>query len=350
MILTFDKILGELKKNQYRSIYLLMGEEPYFIDVIADYIADNVLPETEKTFNQIVLYGKDANVFQVLDAAKRFPMMSQHQVVILKEAQSMKGSRKEEKELKDINKLSDYVEKPLKSTILVICFKENSKDKFDKRTKLYKALEKSKDAVVFESSKVRDYQLPAWINAYLSERGYSIVPAAAAMLTEYLGTELSKVVNELNKLMITIPVAEKKITLEHIEQNIGISKDYNIFELRKALGEKNVLKANRIVNYFSRNPKDNPMVLVVASLYSYFLQILTYHYLTDKSQAAAAAALKTAPYFVKDYEAAARKYPAQKVIQIISIFREYDLKSKGVGSASASDGELMREMVFKILH
>jgi len=344
--MTFEKILAELNKDNYLPIYFLTGEEPYFIDVIADLIAEKALPESEKNFNQVVLYGKDTNVFSVLDAAMRYPMMSQRQVVILKEAQAMKGSRKDEKEQKDINKLIHYVEKPLKTTVLVVCYK----DKFDKRTSLYKALDKSKAAVFFESKKLYDNQLPAWVNGYLSERGYNIVPAAAAMLTEYLGTELSKVANELNKLIITLPVNEKKITLEHIEQNIGISKDYNVFELRKALGDKNVLKANRIINYFASNPKENPMVLVVSSLYSFFMQILTYHYLADKSQSSVAAALKINPFFVKDYELAARKYTAPKVIQIISVFREYDLKSKGVGSNSASDGELMREMIYKILH
>ena len=336
-MITFEKIMAELKKKHYRPVYFLMGKEPYYLDVITDFIADNLLAEQEKAFNQVILYGKDTTVNTILEAAKRFPMMSEHQVVIVKEAQN----------LKEIDKLLSYVEKPLKSTILVINYKY---DTLDKRLKLYKALDQSKDAAVFESKVLYDNQIPAWINAYLSERGYGIVPAASALLTEYLGADLSKVANELNKLVITLPVNEKKITLEHIEQNIGISKDYNVFELQKALGEKNLLKANRIINYFSRNPKDNPMVLVVSSLNSYFVKILTYHYLSDKSQTAVASALKINPYFVREYEAAARKYPAAKITQIISLFREYDLKSKGVGSSSASDSDLMREMIFKILH
>jgi DNA polymerase-3 subunit delta len=333
--MTFEQIMTELKKKQYRPVYFLMGEEPYFIDAVADYIAENVLPEQDKAFNQAVMYGKDTNVYTVLDAAKRFPMMSQYQVVIVKEAQN----------LKDIDKLQFYMEKPLQSTILVISHKYKP---LDKRLKLYKILDKSKEAVVFESKKLRDYQVPDWITAYLAERGYTIVPAAANLLTEYLGAELGKVANELNKLMITLPVNEKKITLEHIETNVGISKDYNVFELQNALGGKDVLKANRIIGHFSRNPGSNPMVMVIMSLYSYFVKILTYHYLSDKSQAAAA--LKVPPFVVKDYEAAARKYPAPKIIRIMSILREYDLKSKGVGSSSASDGDLMREMIFKILH
>jgi len=335
--MSFEQIMSELKKRQYRSVYFLMGEEPYFIDVIADYIAENALPEQEKAFNQTILYGKDTSVYTVVDAAKRYPMMSQHQILIVKEAQN----------LKDIDKLQAYVEKPLHSTILVICYKYKS---LDKRSKLYKTFDKSKDVAVLESKKLYDNQVPAWITAYLTERGYAIAPAAATLLTEYLGSELSKVVNELNKLMITLPVNDKKITLELIEKNIGISKDYNVFEFQKALGDKDVLKANRIIDYFARNPNSNPMVMVISSLYSYFVKILTYHYLTDKSQSAAASALKVNPFFVKDYEAASRKYPAKKIIQIISILREYDLKSKGVGSSSASDGDLMREMTYKILH
>ena len=332
--MSFEQIITELKKGYYRPVYFLMGEEPYFIDLVSDYIAENALADQDKAFNQAVMYGKDTSVYAVLDAAKRFPMMSQRQVVIVKEAQN----------LKEIDKLQYYLDKPLNSTILVICYK----DKLDKRLKIYKVLDKLKDVAVLDSKKLYDNQVPAWITGYLTERGYTIVPAAAALLTEYLGSELSKVANELNKLMITLPVNEKKITLEHIETNVGISKDYNVFELQKALGDKDVLKANRIIDYFARNPNSNPIVMVISSIYSYFVKILAYHYLTDKSQAAAT--LKVNPYFVKDYETAARKYPAPKVVQIVSILREYDLKSKGVGSSSASDGDLMREMIFKILH
>ena len=334
--MTFEQIIADLKKGKYRPIYFLMGEEPYFIDAIADYIVENALSEDEKTFNQVVMYGKDSSVYSVLDAAKRFPMMSQRQVVILKEAQN----------LKELDKLQFYLEKPLSSTILVICYK----DKLDKRLKIYKTLDKLKDAAVLNSEKLKDYKVPAWITEYLTARGYGIVPAAADLLTEYLGSSLGKVVNELDKLIVTLPVNEKKISLEHIEKNVGISKDFNVFELQKALGGKDVLKANRIIDYFSRNPNENPIVMVISNLYFYFVKILAYHYLTDKSQASAASALKVPPFSVKDYEAAARRYPAPKVVQIISILREYDMKSKGVGSTSASDGDLMREMIYKMMH
>ena len=335
--MTFDQIMNELKNRQFRPVYFLMGEETYFIDAVSDYIAEHTLSEDEKAFNQVMMYGKETTIYSVLDAAKRFPMMSQHQVVIVKEAQN----------LKDIDKLQFYVENPLKSTILVVCYKYKT---LDKRLKLYKTLDKSKIAAVLDSKKLYENQAPAWISSYLTERGYTIVPAAAALLTDYLGSELSKLANELNKLLITMPANEKKITLEHIEENVGISKDYNIFELRKALGEKDILKANRIIDHFSRNPSDNPMVLVIGSLCSYFVALLTYHYLSDKSQSAVASALKVNPYFVKDYAAAAQKYPAQKIIKIISFLREFDLKSKGIGSSSASNGDLMREMIYKVLH
>jgi DNA polymerase-3 subunit delta len=333
--MTFDQIMTELKNKQYRPIYLLMGEEPYFIDVITDYIAEHVLREDEKAFNQSIIYGKESNVYAVLDAAKRYPMMSQYQVVIVKEAQ----------QLKDFDKLQFYAEKPLGSTILVLNYKYKS---LDKRLKLYKQLD-SKNNAVFDSKKLYEEKVPAWISEYLSGRGYTIAPAASKLLTEYLGADLGKVVNELNKLIIVLSEKkERQITPDHIEKNVGISKEYNVFELQNALGAKDILKMNRIVQHFDRNPGDNPFVMVIASVFSYFVKILTYHYLPDKSQAASA--LRVHPYFVRQYEDAARRYPAGKVIQIIAILREYDLKSKGVGSLSASPGDLMREMFFKITH
>ena len=337
--MTFEQIMTGLKSRKYFPVYFLTGEEPYFIDAISDYISENVLSETEKTFNQIIMYGKDSSVYSVLDAAKRFPMVSSFQVVILKEAQN----------LKEIDKLQFYLEKPLKSTILVICYK----DKGDKRLKLFKNIDKIKDIAFFESKKLYDNQVQTWITNFLTDHGFTIVPVATSLLTEYIGTELNKIVNELNKLMISLQPNEKKITVEHIEKNIGISKEYNVFELNKAIGEKNILKANSIINYFSRNAKsrENETVDVVRSLFSnFFIKLLKYHYLPDKSQSAVAAALGINPYFVKEYEFASRKYSAAKIIQIISILREYDLKAKGVGSSSASDGDLMKEMVYKILH
>jgi len=337
--MTFEQIMTELKRRQFRPVYFLTGEEPYFIDTISDYIAEHVLLESEKAFNQIIMYGRDTNIYTILDAAKRFPMMSTYQVVIVKEAQN----------LKEIDKLQFYLEKPLKSTILTVCYK----DKIDKRFKIFKNIDKLKDVALLESKKLYENKIPEWINTYLAERGYSILPVAAALLIEHTGTELNKLINELNKLIISLPANEKRITAEHIETNIGISKEFNVFELNKAIGEKNVLKANRIIDHFSRNPKSNETDVssVIRSLYSnFFVKLLKYHYLADKTQQAVASAIGVHPFFVKDYEMAARKYSAPKVIQIISHLREYDLKGKGIGNTSASGGELLKELIFKILH
>ncbi|HEX2968772.1 MAG TPA: DNA polymerase III subunit delta [Bacteroidales bacterium] len=332
---SFDDVLSDLKNKKYKPVYFLAGEEPYYIDVITDFITDNVLPESEKAFNQMILYGEDTSVPAIIDISRRFPMMSSHQVVIVKEAQS----------LKNIEDLAIYLEKPLLSTLLVINYKYKS---LDKRTKLVKALETS--GIYFESARVRDYQIPAWIERYLMTKGIRTDPAASALLTEFLGTDLHKIANELEKLIITLPKGKSVITTELIEKNIGISKDYNNFELQKAVGEKNILKSNMIVKYFADNPKDNPIMLTISSLFSFFSKILTYHYLADKSKSNVAAALKINPFFVKDYEDAASKYNASKTIYIISLLRTYDLRSKGFEDAGTEQGDLLRELVFRILH
>jgi DNA polymerase-3 subunit delta len=256
-------------------------------------------------------------------------------VVIVKEAQT----------LKKIEDLVYYLEKPLLSTILVINYKYKL---VDKRTKFYKTLEKN--AVYFESNRLRDYQVPAWIERFLMTRGIKTDPSASAMLTEYLGTDLHKIVNELNKLIITLPPGKPLITTALIEKNIGISKDYNNFELQKAVGEKNILKANMIVHHFANNPRDNPLTLTIASLFSHFSKLLTFHFLTDKSKNNVAAALKIHPYFVKDYEISAGKYNISKTVQAISLLRTYDMKSKGFGDLTSEPGDLLKELVFKIMH
>jgi len=335
MAYSYDEIMSDLRNRIYKPVYFLAGEEPYYIDLITDYIEENVLPEAEKSFNQAVFYGESTTVPAIIETSRRFPMMSSHQVVIIKEAQS----------LKKIEEFIVYIEKPLASTILVINYKYKT---LDKRTKLYKALEQN--AVYFESSRLRDYQVPAWIEKFLMLKGIRTDPSASAMLTEYLGTDLHKIANELNKLIITLPAGKPVITTTLIEKNIGISKDYNNFELQKAIGEKNILKANMIVQYFAANPRDNPITLSIASLFSYFSKILTYHYLTDKSRNNVAAVLKVVPYFVKDYETAAAKYNVSKTVGIISLLRTYDMKSKGYGDLSSEPGDLLKELVFKILH
>lgn len=333
--MNYNDILQNLKKKIYHPVYVLMGEEPYFIDKISDYIADNVLEEAERSFNQTVMYGKDTEVDTVLTVAKRFPMMSANQVVILKEAQNMKG-------LED--GLLSYVENPLKSTILVICYKYKS---IDKRKKFLKVADKV--GVVLESKKIYENQLVTWIQTYCGEKNYKLEPQASAMLAEFLGTEISKVANELDKLMILLP-SGSTITPVDIEKNIGISKDFNVFELQNALGAKDVLKANRIINYFGANPNQNPIPKTIASLFFYFNRILKYHLAKDKSKGNMARVLGVSPYFVDSYIKAARSYPTPKAVEVISILREYDMKSKGVGNVSTNGGELQREMIYKILH
>ncbi|MBK7133110.1 MAG: DNA polymerase III subunit delta [Bacteroidales bacterium] len=335
MAATFEEIMSDLKNRIFKSVYFLAGEEPYYIDLISDYIEDKVLPEAEKSFNQMILYGDDTNIPSIIDLARRFPMMSSHQVIIIKEAQS----------LKKIEDLGIYLEKPLNSTILVICYKYKT---LDKRTKLFKTLESH--GVYFESARVRDYLIPGWIERYLMLKGIKTDPSASAMLTEYLGTDLHKIVNELDKLIITLPEGKPMITTALIEKNIGISKDYNNFELQKAIGEKNIRKSNMIVHFFANNPKDNPLTLTISSLFTYFSKLLTYHYLTDKSKNNVAAALKVNPFFVKEYENSATKYNVSKTVQIISLLRTYDMRSKGFGDPGTEPGDLLKELVYKILH
>ncbi|MCX6267865.1 MAG: DNA polymerase III subunit delta [Bacteroidetes bacterium] len=332
--ISFENLLSDLKNQIYHPVYLLYGEESYFIDAVSDYIEHNVLSDLEKEFNQTIVYGKDSNVFTLMGYAKRFPMMANYQVLIVKEAQ----------DLDKIEELQAYVENPLTSTILVLCYKYG---KLDKRKALFKAIEKQ--GVTFESAKLYDNKIPDWINEYLRQRKYGITPKAAALLTEFLGADLGKIVNEIQKLLINIP-AGAQINEEYVEKNIGISKDFNVFELQKALGRKEVVKANQIILYFAANPRENPLVKVIPILSSFFSKVLLYHYLPDKSKNTVAAALGVSPFFVADYQQAARSFPPGKTVAVISLMREYDLKSKGVDSASATDGELMKELIFKILH
>lgn len=335
MAATYEEIISDLKKRIFKPVYFLAGEEPYYLDLITEYVEEKVLPEAEKAFNQIILYGDDTNIPSIIDAARRFPMMASHQVIIIKEAQT----------IKKLDDLVIYLEKPLLSTILVFSYKYKT---LDKRTKLYKMLETH--GVYFESARVRDYLIPGWIERYLMTKGIKTDPSASAMLTEYLGTDLHKIVNELDKLIITLPEGKPVITTSLIEKNIGISKDYNNFELQKAIGERDILKSNMIVHYFASNPKENPIMLTIASLFGYFSKLLSYHYLTDKSKNNVAAALKVNPFFVKDYESSAMKYNVSKTVQIISLLRTYDLRSKGFGDPGTDPGDLLKELVYKILH
>ncbi len=325
------QIINDIQQGKIAPIYFLMGEEPYYIDGISDFIEDSVLSEEERSFNQIVLYGRDVSIDDIISNAKRYPMMAERQVVIVKEAQELSRT---------IENLLPYVENPQPTTVLVICYKYK---KLDARKKLSKTIQKQ--GVLFESKKLYENQVPDWIRRVLFGRGYTITPKAAQMLTEFLGNDLGKVNNELQKLQLILPKGSQ-ITPQLVEENIGISKDFNNFELQNAIGERNMKKAFTIVQYFGQNPKNHPIVMTIALLYSFFSKLLKYHGL--KNPAHAAKELGVNPYFIKDYEAAARNYPMKKVSRIISFIRETDLKSKGVGAANVPQGDLLKELLVKI--
>ena len=334
--LSCDDILKELRAKQYRPIYYLMGEESYYIDLIADYITDNVLSETEKEFNLTLVYGADVDIATVINAAKRYPMMSEYQVVIVKEAQA----------IRNMEELSFYLQKPLNSTILVICHKHGT---LDKRKKL--AAEVEKVGILFESKKIKDSQLPAFINSYMKRKGIDMEPKASAMLADFVGTDLSRLTGELEKLIITLPAGQKRVTPEQIEKNIGISKDYNNFELRSALVEKDILKANKIIKYFEENPKTNPIQMTLSLLFNFYSNLMLSYYSPEKTERGIASWLGLkSPWAARDYLTAMRRYNGVKTMQIIGEIRYADAKSKGINNASMSDGDILRELVFKILH
>jgi DNA polymerase-3 subunit delta len=329
-----NTIVSDIKKGNLKPIYFLMGEESYYIDKISDFIEETVLDEAEKVFNQQVMYGRDAKIEDIVGAAKRYPMMAERQVLIVKEAQDLS---------RNIEKLVSYAENPQPTTVLVLNYKYK---KLDKRKKLYKVIAKS--GLIFESKKLYENQVSDWIRRVLSGKNYQVEPKAAQMLVEFLGTNLSKISNELEKLMLILPEGTI-ISPTHIEENIGISKDYNNFELRKAVGEKNVVKANRIIAYFAENPKNNPLVMTISLLNSFFTQLLLFHSLDDRSKNSVAKMLGVNPFFVDEYFLAARNYPMRKVAQVIAFLRDADIKSKGVG-ANQTHKDILKELLFKILH
>ncbi|WP_334058484.1 DNA polymerase III subunit delta [Polaribacter sp. P097] len=327
-------IVSDIKKGDIKPIYFLMGEEPYYIDKISDFIEENVLDESEKGFNLQVMYGRDATIEDIVSSAKRYPMMAERQVLIVKEAQDLSRS---------IEKLVVYASNPQPTTVLVINYKYK---KLDKRKKLHKAI--AKIGLVYESKKLYDNKVADWIRRVLSGKKYQIEPKAAQMLVEFLGTDLSKIANELDKLTLILP-QETIINDTHIEENIGISKDFNNFELLKAIGDKNVVKANRIINYFVENPKNNPTIMTISLLNNFFTKLLLFHGLQNKSKDAVSKALGVNIYFVEDYFSASRNYPMRKVAQVIAMLRDADVKSKGVG-ANLTQGDILKELIFKILH
>lgn len=333
---TYYEIARDLKNRIYKPVYYLMGEESYYIDKISEYISQTVLTEEEKEFNQTVMYGSDIDVATIINTAKRYPMMAEHQVVIVKEAQN----------IKNIEQLAYYVQKPLLSTILVICHKHGV---LDRRKKLAAIIEK--EGVLFESKKIKETQLPGFITSYLKRKSVDIEPKSTEMMAEFVGTDLSRMAGELEKLVLTLPVGQKRITPELIERNIGISKDYNNYELRSALIAKDVLKANKIIKYFEENPKTNPIQMTLSVLFNFFSNLMLVYYAPDKTEQGVALQLGLkSPWQAREYLAAVRKFSGVKVMEIIGEIRYCDARSKGVENSSLKDGELLRELIYKILH
>jgi len=334
-ILTPQSVMTDVKQGNLKPVYFLMGEESYYINLITDFMLEKLLTESEKEFDQNIVYGKDVSMREVIGLARQYPMLASHRVVLVKEAQ----------EIRDMDELSHYLKKPMPSTILIINYKNGS---LDKRKKIAGELEKI--AVLFESRKLYDNELPGWIMSYVKTKGLGIDDRSAEMIAEYLGSDLERIVSELDKLTITMPKGEKRITSAEIERNIGISKEYNDFELQSAILRKDTLKAYKIAAYFAKSPKNNPLIKTIALLSGFFSNLMLCHYLVDKSQAAAASELGVAPFRTKDFAEAAKNYNAFKTMNIISLLRTYDAKSKGFETRSLPDSELLKELLFQILH
>jgi DNA polymerase III subunit delta len=331
---TAEAAFKDLKAGKYQPLYFLCGEEPFYIDQIAQYIENNVLGEAERDFNQTVLYGLEVSASDVAAVAKRFPMMSEFQVVIVKEAQLMKG----------IEALEPYIRNPQPSTILVFCYKGKEPDK---RKTFAKTLEK--ETVYVKSDRLKDEKIPEWVSRFLFKRGYKIQPKAAIMMAEYVGNELEKVANEAEKLMVNFPEGYE-FSEKDVERLVGISREYNVFELQKALGKKDIFKANKIAFFLADQAKNHPIQMILGSFNGYFSKLLHYQWLNTRGERDIARSMGIPPYFIKDYETAARNYSPAKVIRIMHHLRDYDLRSKGVNNDGSSGGELLKELVFKILH
>lgn len=333
----YQQIVRDIQNNIFAPIYLLWGEEPYYIDKLVNLLENSILDESMKGFNQTIIYGRDVTTKEISDLSRRYPMMGNYQVVIVKEAQY----------IDKIEGLELYLKNPLETTILVIAYKHK---KVDKRKSFYKKINSAKsNSIVFESQKVKDYAIPKWIETEIKSRGFTVSPVALMLMSEYLGNDLGKIVNEIDKLVINLK-PNSNITEVEIEENIGISKDYNLFELQNAMAERDALKAFRIVEYFEANPKDHPLQMISVVLHNYFMKVFKYHQVKNNNQNQIAAELGIAPFFVKDFTKAGRVFPPQKIKQIISNIRILDLKSKGVGSLDASSYGELKELVFKIIH
>lgn len=334
---TFDEIGRDIMAKKFAPIYILMGDEPFFMDQITELLIDNVLEESERDFNQIIMYGADADAASIINAARRFPMMSKYQLVVVREAQL----------IRDIDVLSGYVKNPLMSTVLVINYKYKT---LDRRKTLAVATEKV--GILFEAKKIPDYKMPGFITSFMQQRSVGIDNKAAQMLSDFLGNDLSRLSKELDKLMLILPEkVPKRVTPELIEQNIGISKEYNNFELIKALATKDILKANRIIQYFEKNPKSNPIQMTLPVLFNYFSNLLICYYTKDRSETGLMTSLGLRGTFqVKDYMIGMRNYSAMKVFNLISDIRTTDARSKGVENTSVPDADLLKELLYKILH
>jgi DNA polymerase-3 subunit delta len=333
------KLLTDLKARKYAPVYFLQGEEAYFIDLISNYIEQHVLTDSEKGFNQVVVYGKDVNMAAILTHARRFPMMAERQVVIVKEAQ----------DIQDINNeagsklLLSYLQQPVPSTVLVFAHKNKS---LDKRRELGKNIEKL--AISITTKKLYDNQLPDFVSSYAKQKGVTMEDRALQIFCEYIGNDLNRLGNEFDKLLIG-GVPAGGITAEQVMIQVGISKEYNIFELQRAVVSRNTLQANRIVNYFEKNTKKNPVIPVVAFLYSFFSKLLAASQAPDKSDKGLVSALKISPYAARDYVQALRLFQQDKIIQNISFLRDADLKLKGVDAGAADEGQVLRELVYKLI-
>lgn len=334
---TFEEICKDIVGKRFQPVYILMGEEPFFMDKITELLIDNVLEEQEKDFNQIIMYGAESDAATIINAARRFPMMSKYQLIVVREAQLVR----------DIEVLTNYVKNPLMSTVLVINYKYKN---LDRRRTLAAATEKI--GVLFESKKIQDYRMPAFITSMMQQRAIGIDPKAAQMLSDFLGNDLNRLSKELDKLTLILPEkASKRVTPELVEQNIGISKEYNNFELIKALASKDILKSNRIIQYFEKNPKSNPIQMTLPVLFNYFSNLLICYYTKDRSETGLMTALGLRGTFqVKDYLLGLKNYSAMKVFNLISDIRTTDARSKGVENSSISDPDLLKELLYKILH
>lgn len=335
---TYDSVMSELKQRQFRPLYYLMGDESYYIDKISNWIAENVLQPEERDFNQTVLFGSDVNAAQIVDAAKRYPMMAEHQVLIVKEAQNIKHTEPLEK----------YFKAPMPSTILVMCHKNG---KIDGRKQGYvKAIQSA--GILFESKKLNEKELPSFIEKYLKARGATIDPKSTMLIADAIGADLSRLTGELDKVLLSLPADNKQVTPQVVEDQIGVSKDFNGFELRDALVNRNIFKANQIIKYFDENPKAGSIYSFLPLLFSYFQNLMIAYYCPEKNNPDALAhwlEMRNA-WFVRDYVTGMRNYSGMKVMQIISKIREIDAKSKGLDNPNTPAGELMKELIFFILH